>query len=80
MTGIPSPLALPLPADSRVPQHRQAHVPQGQLALQQPSLAPPVTARVAAEGQAARDVRDRNRGRRERRRDTDRGGLMDREL
>lgn len=73
-----------VPAESRTAQHRQTHVPVGQLALTQPSLAPPASAQVAAGADAARDVRDRNRERRERRRaappDPGRGALLDREL
>ena len=76
---LPPVTALPLP-ENRVPQHRQAHTPVGHLALQQPSLVPPVTARVVAEGQAAGEVRDRNRDNRKRRRDPGRGGLIDREF
>lgn len=70
----------PVPTESRVAQHKQMHTPAGQLAAQQPGLLPPASARVAAEAQNARDVRDRHRDRRARRRDPNRGGLLDREL
>lgn len=77
-------LTAPLPVESRTAQHRQALVPAGQLALQQPSLMSPMSAQVAAAAEAARDVRDRNRERRERRRapsrDPGRGALIDREF
>jgi len=80
MTVTLSPVTAPALLENRVPQYRQAHTPAGQLALQQPSLVSPVTARVAVEGQAASEVRDRNRDNRKRRRDPGRGGLIDREF
>lgn len=84
MTEIVPGLTAPVPADSRVAQHRQAHMPAGQLALQQPSLAPPVSAQITSAADAACNVGDRNRERRERRRaasrEPGRGMLLDREL
>lgn len=77
-------ISAPVPAENRTAQHRQAHMPAGDLAQQQPSLVPPVTAQVTASADAARSVRDRNRERREKRRpqsrEPGRGGLLDREL
>lgn len=76
-------LTAPLVPDNRIAQQRQGQVPAGQLALQQPSLSPPVSAQVTAEAGSARDVRDRNRERRERRRappEPGRGALFDQEL
>jgi hypothetical protein len=84
MSDIVPGLTAPVPPENRLAHLRQSHVAPGQLALQQPGLVPPVSARVAAAADAARDVRDRNRERRTRRpapsRDPGRGGLIDREL